>query len=542
MKHQPPENAFAVAHEDQVYLRVLTGAQQGAEIILNHANYVVGSGNGADIVLADGSLEPHHISLDVSEAGVIIAALDGEFSADSKTFRSGESFQLTGAAALRVGMVAIALGPPKTDWSALPVPDFGKPQDDRSEDSKPAADPAADEESPDNLVAAEETSDDSQATLPQMDSEQVEQTAEPLAMNSPVDEAPEEEQEERRSRGLPWIATVLLAAIIALFASSNWYFELRTTTGSTAISELVAPDPEALVAVAVGDLGLQHVRVEGTIDTGLSVTGIVDTYDQQNALKQSLKETGVQVTNRVRAVEQILDAVRVTLSANSWPEPNYDEHLSILHLGEGNIQVEGYLGPLIDKSQLHRRIEIDVPGMSGLEFTKSDALFWQSLLRDRIEQASLSDWLHVSIVGDKLRVDGELTASQAKLWRTVGEAFAIDSRGWPRVLIGVTALREPEPVEVIEPEPEPEPVVEAPVVTAPVVTAPAEPEIPRPNIEVIGVILTKEHGNIALLSNGESVHVGDHFESGAVIRRVDKNGITVDAGDKEYFFHVKERR
>ena len=461
------------------------------------------------------------------------------------------------------------MGAKTTDWATVEVPEpiesapepevaeveeqASEARDGEATDEEPAADAetAAEEEQnseepPETEPADTEPTDTEPTDTESADTEPADEDSGAAKEEEPGSEAGLAAEQEpatspaagpapRRFRMAAWQVAGLVVILAMLGGSAYWFANSSFGSGSDAADSadaVVAVDPATKARAIIKALDLTNLTLADEPNVGLVVSGMVETYEQQDALNAELHQAEIVIFDRTRVVEQILEAVAITLSAISWPEPNFDEHLVITHEGGGRIAIDGFLGPQVDRSSLHRRLESDVPGMTNLRFTRPDLRTWQAILAQRIEDAGLSDWLTVSPAGAEIRVEGELTAAQARTWRAVGEAFVEESRGYPKISIGVTALPDPEPSVVTETVPEPLPTEEVSQTTV----------IPRPQISVIGIIIPDDGDAIALLSNGSTVKKGDRFDSGAVVREVALDRVIISGGAKDYVYRVKEKR
>ncbi|MEM9044523.1 MAG: type III secretion system inner membrane ring subunit SctD [Pseudomonadota bacterium] len=562
MMLQTSDDAFAIAPEDQIVLRVLSGVQLGAEMSLMPAEYVIGSGDEADIILADGALKWKHAGVTVDSEGATIEAIEGSVNVAGERLDPGKRRQLELPATLVIGLLIIGVGKQTTDWSQIELPDVRE----NAGDAESGADGEnEDQQGSDGEDASETEDQDAEARKDADQSGESEEDAEGAKPNEAeeTDSAPEDQKKKKSAA--PVIVGTTLAVALLLGVGGYALYQSGMLDGSGSNSgggQEVVLTPEDRIREVITSLGLKEVEVGDPVGLGLTISGYVDTYEEHDALIASIDGEGLEPLNRVRIVEKMLDTLTVTLASVDWPEPNYEQHLIVTHEGDGRIVIDGYLGPEVDRSSLRRRLESDVPGISFLRFTRSDLRSWRSIMIDMIEDAKLSDWLTTSPDGANIRVDGELTARQAKTWQKVGERFTVESRGRPRVTIGVTALPDwdqiaqdaEEQVDDAPPAEEesasevlsaPESVVDrfdaTPVIAPAPTAAPIVSIIPRPNFVVIGIIVSDEGDSIALLSNGSSIRAGDRFDSGAFVTEVSSDRVTVKAGDNTYTYQVRRR-
>mgnify|MGYP001800067876 FL=1 len=111
-----------MANENAYVLKVLTGAQAGAEVSISDAEYVLGSGPDDDLHFVDVSLKPGHARLRI-ENGVIKAA----GGAGTVKTRSGISIlagdetwqEVEALDVITIGTTSFAIGLPSADWTSL---------------------------------------------------------------------------------------------------------------------------------------------------------------------------------------------------------------------------------------------------------------------------------------------------------------------------------------------------------------------------------------------------------------------------------------
>lgn len=538
MMHQMPEDAFALESQDQIVLRVLAGLQQGAEMPLQPRDFEIGRSEGADIVLSDGSVAPRHLCLRIGREALTVEALEAPVQLGTDWIAAGESAALVLPAVIRLGTTVIGISDAETDWPGIPIPPTAAPPS-----AAPSEDGEEDADDAEDTAEAGPTEDETpEGTVEPAASEEAtaEADAAPSAAPAPAEPAPPALAKARSRRGR-WIAiaAVLLLAgggIGAYLTLGSGRESQTTTTDASAVS------PVDAVHAVLTDLGHTSLKVVDELGFGPTIMGYLPTRAEQAAMRTALAEAGLDPVDRTRTGEWMVDAVQTTLGNYRWPEEDFRPHLAVSYHGTGGIEIDGFLGPSVDRDALKRRILGDVPAILTLRFTRSDLRVWREDLRDRIDEAGLSTWLTVTTANGALVVDGELSPGQVATWRTVGEAFVAASGGFPRVQSKViAAVRAPAPAPAPEPvadapaspTPEPEPAAEAPQ-PAPVAPTP-------PSIRLVGTVIADGGSRWAVLADGRHLRLGDQLHGGGTVTSIEHDAIRIELGTSTYTFRIGER-
>jgi type III secretion system YscD/HrpQ family protein len=103
-------------------LKILSGPQSGAEVLLSPGEYRLGSGDEDDLQFNDLSLESGHARLRVSAGTVEISADSGEISTGNGLKLAGEDDgwrEIEQLDVISMGMVRFAIGAPTANWTTL---------------------------------------------------------------------------------------------------------------------------------------------------------------------------------------------------------------------------------------------------------------------------------------------------------------------------------------------------------------------------------------------------------------------------------------
>lgn len=497
-----------------VVLHVLTGSQSGAEVALQEAPYTVGTAEDCDVVLSGADVAENHFTLTVGASGVLIEAQAARIWMADGILEPGDRSEIDDAQALTLGgATSIAIGPKGTDWGSLPVPEAHEPEvspssdlDEEAEGDEPDAPDENAEASTAEAIGAEGPSEDGLV---------------PGERPAPATTGP-----GRQRLGLIAACVVLLLVITGTAALLT--FQTGGATNAQADPTQSIDDMIAAAKARVKALSLEEVHVEA--EEGLNkiaLTGYVADGGQLSALQASMAEGGIEFVDRVRAVSEMVDSVRMTLSGFGWPVSGYAEHLKVGYVGAGTLYVDGYIGSNVDRTRLHRAITTDVPAVAEVDFRRASLAAWADILRNGIADAGLSRWITVAPSGNRLRVSGELTHSEAETWRVAAEAFTKKSGGYPELEIDVR-LNRPAQFQPAASVPEPPKQTKA---------QPTQPKV------VISGVVTGTNGiKLALFSGGDILQVGESIggfevidiQTNKVVLRSGKTVYTYDLGRKRY--------
>lgn len=503
MMHQSPEDAFEMEPKDQIVFRVLDGVQRGAEMSLQPRVYVVGQGDDADIVLSERTLMAHHCALHVESDTPEVEAIEGSVQLGDRRIAKGARETLALPAAIRLGDVVIALGYGTTDWAGIAAP-------------APLTEDAGAKE-------AEEAPEDADAP---------EERAPATADVGSTENAPAALAPSTRSGPSGNVRIVVGAALLLAVGGATVAF--LSEFGGDEVVAVSGPKAEtgaiSTIRDIIADLGYDDLTVADEPSVGPTIRGYLETDAEHRALGAALASAELQVTDLTRTSEQLVASVQTTLDAVRWPEEGFGEHLAVRSLGGGAVEIDGFLGPSVDRSALRRRIMGDVPSISSLYFVRADLRTWREDLAKRIEAAGLSQWLSATASAGSIRVDGELSPSQVVRWRAVGEAFVADSGGRPKIVSNVTAAvaattspAAPNPAPAAEPPPRP--TVQRPQ---------------RPDLKLVGTVIASDGERWAVLADGRHVRPGDRLHEGATVTTIDTARLVIELGGKIFIYRIRE--
>lgn len=517
-------------------LRVLKGPQKGARLVLQSRQYLFGSGDDCDVILADEGIAAEHAEIAVDVAQIKLTARDGEVLLQDRVVAPGETAEIMPPCTLLFGGTVVGIGAGDTDWNAVPVPDRAAIEAAAAREAEEAAERAAAESAEAAAPEAEAEGEAGEAAEPKpgAESEDAEKPAEPEPAAEEQQTASEDAEAQvehpRRRTGLLVAASVLAIALAGAGAYVAFGGKGAETDGEAAVEASAQPAmTQSEVAELVKVLGFTDVIVSAGANGEVVLWGHVADGDAHVALIEALREHNVVFEDDTRRVDHLMSSVNMALSSFSWPVSGFRDHLEVSYVGSGSIEIDGFLGPQVDRETLSRLIKSDAPGLNIVRFKRATLADWRAILVAKIADAGLDKWLETDVNAGRIRISGELTPIEAKSWRAVGEAFVAESRGWPELEIAVrlTADTPPPPTEDVEPIEE-------------VVVAPPAEVIEAPDIRLIGVILGSENAARALLSDGESVSVGDVTEDGAEVIKIMQHSMVLRFKGKEFTYHMRD--
>lgn len=119
------------------FLKILSGPHLGAEVVLGDGRYVMGSDEDCDILLDDGSIAAHHLSLKVSGGEIRIAAMDDAVYVDGKKAEPGD-VPLLPYRIVTVGTTHFGVGISGEKWPPFDLPAIHGPERPLEETEDPA--------------------------------------------------------------------------------------------------------------------------------------------------------------------------------------------------------------------------------------------------------------------------------------------------------------------------------------------------------------------------------------------------------------------
>lgn len=287
-------------------LKILSGLHEGAEIELANATYIIGNDDDSDLLFSDENIRPRHFQLTINKLGTQLLCLigDGNFSINGKFSETAET-ALNSGDIISVGNFHFAVGENSLDWLTLriPMPDSQTSLADKGE-----------------TVRSEE---ESMASVLQEASNEVNPNASSLEMQV-IKESP-------IMRFFPFLKRLIVAGMGVAMAAIPFIYlasgvnaksvSTEEVLAKTTVQDLSKTDPKAVLELLQQDLKLDQLTLVQDPYSGSSMlAGYVLQTEQKNQIRNWLVERKVSIEERVVALNTLIGAANITLSALGYPQ------------------------------------------------------------------------------------------------------------------------------------------------------------------------------------------------------------------------------
>lgn len=253
-------------YPDGVILKILNGVQAGVDVALVDGDYILGSGDDADIQIFDISLSPHHAKLTVRDGKVSVLALSGSLHMRSgTTLNPGDEItDLPPLDLITAGTSRFAIAPATADWAAI----------NHVENNRGSATPRL-LDKPIQLLAL---------------------------------------WKEKR--------TTLIATGIGLLILGFWIFP-HSMLFLTSLGKQLEPANELALTNAIEAFDFtQRLQVQKNKDGTFLVSGVVDRAEDRHTVIEAINETGIAARTHILVLDAMRDEVK-TLLADHAPEVSF---------------------------------------------------------------------------------------------------------------------------------------------------------------------------------------------------------------------------
>ncbi|MDR3117276.1 MAG: type III secretion system inner membrane ring subunit SctD [Puniceicoccales bacterium] len=355
-------------------LRLISGPHAGAEVLLDGQDprVVLGSGEGADVVLADALVEPEHVEISLREGKLFIRSLGGRVFVGGKPIDE-EMVPLLPFQFVTVGTTQLVGGPAEGEWPQLRAGDAPRLEE---------------------LVTEVPAEVLAKVKVPTLDAR---------AAKAAHGEAVRVKQRRKRIRIMLAGALVLFGVIVALALRPE---EKKLNLGEVA----------KILQAQVADLNL-FPAVTVTLENGqMLVDGYVTTNMELRELRNTLTATYPGVLLRVRSGEKIVEGLEEILSEMGG-------NLRVVTLQPGIFSVVGYVYNTDRWQRIRDRLSIEVPGVKKIQpdVTTPDRIL--ALTAATLNQYALGTAIAVTPEANRILFKGKLSVLQLENWRKAAEDF-----------------------------------------------------------------------------------------------------------------------
>jgi type III secretion system YscD/HrpQ family protein len=348
-------------------LKILGGAQAGAEVSLAKGEYTLGSGADDDIQIIDVSLKPGHARIRVSPGKIEICAAAGSLkSANGIALEPNSDWQeVEPLDTITAGTTRFALGPPTAQWSTIAEAEAqqARPQGKATRGPVPAGVAAAGDWLP-------------------------------------------------RGRQL----VVPLTALILLIAFAVWQLAPSGIGARTGRSS-EADEVESLRSAISQFPFAQAVNVRQDVDSVIFVSGYVEEPVQRRAIIGAIEKTGIPVRVRISVLQSIRGEIDALIKS---------ERVNVT----ATVSDHGVLtldGTILNEDAAARFVQLVRERILGIARVDSRIKTARTLLADvqRLAQVSqISTWVLLRNDGDLIEANGAIPLEKIDAWVGFLQAYA----------------------------------------------------------------------------------------------------------------------
>lgn len=369
--------------QNQLLLKIFSGPQVGAEIILNSGSYVMGLDDNCDLILHDQNMADKHLTLKVSGGHIFVRPFGQEvvMVGGERITEQGET-EVPAFSIITAGTTHFGLGPVDEKWPMFFLPDLidqGRQQG-IDPDAKTKEQPLDDE--PEEETLSEE------------------------------EQAARDEKKRKHRRGLTLLVAVLLIGF------GLWRLALlfipQEVPGQHAENTRT---PREVIAAVLSEQGLENLEVTQKDNGKLAISGYVVEQHQKTRLVRALRKAKIDVSYEVIAEDVLVESAGEVLGI-------YQLNLAVKSLGAGNIELRGFSEEAEPLLKAVRTMLADIP---GIEAITNEVVTWPDLLDffyKHLKEQNLLDVVKLELHGGKrLVVKGNLSPAQLEAWSTVSGAY-----------------------------------------------------------------------------------------------------------------------
>lgn len=467
-------------------LKLLSGAQAGAEIYLGDGQYLIGTDDDADIVLQDRAIGAKHALLGIQGRRIHVEARDLPVRIGDRVISPQEDMDMSAPVVIGLETTQVAIGTTDTDWSLLELPHSIDTQDSSVE-------PQNGEEQTDEDIESTDSTDSETTT----------------AEAAPLTDPEEQPQQSRGLRsplrwGLAIVAVLLVAAVLMIFRHDLFTWKHKDSSAAKRPATLTELDKANNILKGPA---FKEIHASQAKDGTIVLQGYCETDSCKNRAVSEFAKAGIPIDNRIWIEQWLKRAVRETLARFGETDLTFD------YLGDGAIRLRGFLVASHRKEELLETLRNDVPGITRIDTAGLKKISQAAaMLREGVKQAGLEGKLTIKVNGARLLASGDLDSTQMARWQRTAQNFAKKTQGRPPVDSKVKLMGDEAPAKVLD----------------------------KSGLTILGVMVTREDPPFAaaILGNGAILSEGDKIDGRYVIRKIDFDRVVLWNGEKESVYRV----
>ncbi|MEL6839005.1 MAG: EscD/YscD/HrpQ family type III secretion system periplasmic domain-containing protein [Pseudomonadota bacterium] len=343
-----------MANENAYVLKVLTGAQAGAEVSIAEAEYVLGSGPDDDLHFVDVSLKPGHARLRLEGGAIKVAGGAGTLKTRSgiNILAGDETWQdIDALDVITIGTTSFAIGSPSADWSD--VQNFAPGSETRKSANPPPI-----------------------VTQPKW--------------------------------GVGHFAT-MLGAIVVLLLAASWM--ISGPAQNTDRADIVDDRPDLVIVTSAFDAFpfARDIVVTQEVDGVIEANGYVDTPAERRALRNAIDETAIPVRFRVWSRAVIENETQAIVDNQQIPVQFSVDSQGVLTL-RGDVLDQRRVDRLV------ATLTENVAGLTQVDVQVQTANTYLEQIRDLLTRSELDDSVILRLEGMLIEANGVVVSDRIDNW------------------------------------------------------------------------------------------------------------------------------
>ncbi|MBS0643385.1 MAG: type III secretion system inner membrane ring subunit SctD [Acetobacteraceae bacterium] len=379
------------AAEARPMLRVVLGANQGAEVPLSDGDWLIGTAADSDLTFAEPALADAHVRISVRGSACHIAALAAGVRLGADLLAPGDERSLPALQPVSIGATVFAIGPGAADWG--------------------------------DVGAAAAAAAMANATVLVPDAQIPEPVATPEAATADT-VAPDLAAQGTPPPPAPGVVAVrwrpaLLYGMIAGLAC----------VGLLAASPLLRrplpqqppsadTDVAGKVRAVLDKLHLQDATV-GTANGRVQISGHAETTEQIDALNVALRAIRIDADMQLVAASALTEMTGTVLRAFGIEASAYPD-------GPGRVRLTGYAASTTRLNDALQRLKADVAGLREINDRVVTPERAADTLKRNLANAGLADTIKVALSPRSIQVTGFVDQPRLARWSDIAEAFRKD--------------------------------------------------------------------------------------------------------------------